>query len=262
VTRRLEEVKSNFSEKRPIIHTFYQATGVDTPIVQQELLDTWKNVWYDAGWEPVVLTLEDAMRHRHFEAFDKLFDQAEFKTNKYNRFCFYRWLAMATVEKGGWMSDYDTFPLHSFPEKDGLIFPNDGKFTVYQSFVPALLSGSHEEWDRMAKLLMDSYKNHRHEFWSDMRALIEIKETSGSFISQSAVQGIRALYDESFEYEDILSVFESDDKCQKTRRHRAIHFSHSDCSQVGFCHGNRGPAIQKWVTEWRSRCFYSEDLNS
>ena len=56
---------------------------------------------------------------------------------------------------GGWMSDHDTFPTN-FPINEGSDLPNEGKFVSFQSHVPALMSGTAEEWDRVSKLIIDA----------------------------------------------------------------------------------------------------------
>eukprot|EP00439_Symbiodinium_sp_Y106_P025954 s603_g3.t1 len=68
----------------------------------------------------------------------------------YDYHCYMRYLAMAEAG-GGWMSDYDVIPTWFPPDTD---LPNDGRFTSYQNHVPALLSGTQEEWYRMADTLL------------------------------------------------------------------------------------------------------------
>merc|ERR1712157_37359 len=103
-------------------------------------LDEWKKAWFNAGWEPVILGLDDAKNHPYFKKFEKAFDNAQYPIPMYDRMCFYRWLAMSE-NGGGWMSDYDTMPLNTNPS-ESLILPNGGQFTSFQKHVPALVVGS------------------------------------------------------------------------------------------------------------------------
>merc|ERR1719330_2322865 len=89
----------------------------------------------------------------------------------YNQFCYYRWLAMATVG-GGFMSDYDVFPLNTSPDDF-----KDGTFSIYEATqhdsnnggIPCLMSGSGAEWERMAfNVVQNGVEHLDQDFWSDM----------------------------------------------------------------------------------------------
>lgn len=76
---------------------------------------------------------------------------------EYNRMCFLRWLAMSHVG-GGWFADFDTVPLRP-PQKDDEALGHTEKFHLYHRFrVPSLVSGSRQEWERMAFLLLNTGK--------------------------------------------------------------------------------------------------------
>ena len=239
--------------KRPIIHTFFQpAYGkYDRLLVQVEV---WKNAWEDAGWEPVVLSLEDAQRHSYFNRFKKAFDNAKLKVDDYNRMCFYRWLAMA-ASGGGWMSDYDTMPLHSNPS-ESLTLPNNGKFTSYQMHVPALIVGNKNEWERMSKNMYEFYNKHDKQFYSDMLALRDIqKETKSCVFDNHEVISPGEVYREELRiFHTVRKPFSFDEVCPRLKRWRAIHFSHAGCSEVGFCKKGREVAVEKWIQAWRKEC--------
>ena len=78
----------------PTMYTFFEPANVEYDHLLIEL-ENWKNAWRDAGWKPFVLSLEDAQRHPDFDIFKDAFDNAVYQLAKYDRFCFYRWLAMA-----------------------------------------------------------------------------------------------------------------------------------------------------------------------
>lgn len=70
--RLLQEVR------RPVMYTFYNdILGVETPAgmtydAHDRLVRFWQQAWKRAGWEPRVLTLEDAMEHPRYEEFNNL----------------------------------------------------------------------------------------------------------------------------------------------------------------------------------------------
>jgi hypothetical protein len=79
------------------------------------------------------------------ETFDNFLQGLPF--NKVDKICFYRYLAMGMVG-GGWMSDFDTFPLNA-AKWDGtgnpMLLPNSGSLTIHEKTesggVPSLVSG-------------------------------------------------------------------------------------------------------------------------
>lgn len=242
--------------KIPKIHTFFTPAfdNVDKWLMEVE---QWKEAWQDAGWRPIVLTLEDAQRHPYFESFSTAFDAATFKISEYNRMCFYRWLAVA-ASGGGYLSDIDTLPLYSESLRS-LELPHGGKFTSFQSHIPSLLSGSVAEWNRMSRLLYDSYSEHSHEFWSDMLALQEVNDKSDACIFRRNVIGIHEPYLRMIERFNAggppINPTLLKNHCDKTTGKVAMHFSHYSCAQVDFCHGNREHAAGDWIREWKKQCF-------
>jgi hypothetical protein len=217
----------------------------------EELLEAWKEAWYDAGWEPLVLGLEEAKKHKNYERFIDAFNEADFEVRDYDRIYFLRWLAMAVVG-GGWMSDYDTFPVYSHPLRDGFVLPNGGNFTCYSRHVPNIVSGSLEEWERLSDLLYFSYKMHEDEFWSDLLALHELRDING-YIYQTDSISLEKVYLEDLKYGELMTPI-----CNEYLGLRAIHFSHSDCYSVGSCMYKRKMAYG-WIQAWKDKCSSSEE---
>ena len=179
-------------QERPVIYTFYQleqkpSGKLDKMKDHQMLIDAWSVAWTDSGWDPIVLTLEDAKQHPDFEYYNDLFIS---KTNEnfvgsYNYFFFMRWLAVAAQNQDAFMSEYDTFPL-SIEVEDGIDLPNKGAFTGYERFIPSLMSGSANEWSRMAKAVLDRGikkfdDNGPNVFYSDLLALRDALKESPVF---------------------------------------------------------------------------------
>lgn len=159
------------------------------------LLNAWSDAWSEAGWEPRVISLEDAMTHPEYENIDMILSQDHMPFGFYDKLCFMRWLAMAAVG-GGWMSDYDTFPLTKNPfAGDGENLPNDGRFTLYDKIqragaVPSLASGSKIEYERIMDLLLKNTLQYglKEKFWTDMYAFIDIATRDrGAYLIQSHV---------------------------------------------------------------------------
>ena len=151
---------------------------------------------------------------------------------------------------GGWMSDYDTFPLFSDPYQDGLVLPNDGALTSYTNHVPCLVSGSASEWNHLSQLMLFSYVQHVNEFWSDMLALKEIQKLiHGTIYTMNTLTTDDPYKDDSNSLrgsnETIMDPYDLKDRCHLTKGMRAIHFSHASCKRAGFCHEERGPAVSK-----------------
>mmetsp|Transcript_46999 Transcript_46999/g.142305 ORF Transcript_46999/g.142305 Transcript_46999/m.142305 type:complete len:486 (-) Transcript_46999:116-1573(-) len=292
--------------RRPKIHTFFERIDQETGMsdeANEALLSAWKSAWSDAGWDPIVLTMEDVRRHPDY---DEMIDILEsggkgFLFGPYDEMCFLRWIAMGAPPEyeegneedlwmseydlgdgGGWMSDYDVFPLAPVAEEgwpDSL--PNGGRLTVHEahwgtrkSVVPSLVSGTAEEWTRMAWRLIKNYEAHEHEeFWSDMFALDDI---GSSYFYHIVSEGGKSQSKDD-EEEEIIAPFEIQDSvleasdvlkgdrwkdrvdCKKTRRKRAVHFSHESfykdsVLRPGEGLSDRGPIALHWLEWWRERC--------
>lgn len=291
---------------RPVMHTFFsqlqpnphdsrQTTAGMTADAHTDMIRVWEESWQLAGWDTKVLTVEDAKQHPNYSFWDPTIQS--FKMSEYDKFCFYRWIAMAAVG-GGWMSgesysfvfthcqsssayvfackDYDTVPLHNFTYH-GLELPSNGSFTCYGVFVPALLSGNASEWQRLIHLMVDYADKHTPRSItpatgskandiatpSDMMSLLGLmKEDPNNFISRNEVIGS---YDTKAEW--------TKEFCQKTfpTTMRAIHFSHYFVHDVwipnhpGQTLDDRGAIAKSWIQDWLRACereHYNSDVIS
>jgi hypothetical protein len=243
---------------RPIMYTFYtyidnrKETGMSND-ANQRLIEAWKEEWNRHGCETQVLGVETAQRHSDFQRYNAMLDALEITT--YERYCFLRYLAMAVVS-GGWMCDYDTFPLHPH---DGVI-PNDGKLTVHEysknGGVPSLVSGSKEEFNRIAKILFENAVQHKREtHWSDMFALHDVYKASGGTLY------IRADPTNVVPGQVITKQTRADRICKRTTGKYAIHFSHY-AMEFGGIPGagpeQRAIIAQTFLAKWRSNCVDGE----
>lgn len=241
---------------KPVMHTFYAKIQGKHQTGMKEhddrlLLEAWKSAWEAAGWTTKILGVEDAMRYENFEALDGPI--SKHTNGDYNKFCFYRWMAMATVESGGFMADYDTFPLPSevaFGSVDQL--PNRGAFTVYdaapQGGIPSLMSGSNSEWSRMVNAITKRIRQPGYkELTIDMLELMylnrDIPEEHYT-INQKIVTGLIAV-DPHRSWNE---------KCLLYEDFYAVHFSHITIRQGK----NNGVFPQN--TEASDRCRLISEL--
>ena len=168
-----------------VMSTFYEASSRkddrEREDARQLTLSTWALHWQRAGWQTRVLGVADAKKSPFYKQLLVKFGQIPLGENpEYEKACYFRYLAMSETG-GGWMSDYDTLPLH-FPATGDLV--SNGTFTVLQGHIPALMSGSQDEWRRMSRLLVESAvmltrKTPMPTLVSDMHAMAGLVDKSG-----------------------------------------------------------------------------------
>ena len=205
----------------PMKNNGQKGTGM-TVEADEAMMELWKAHWRGIGWEPRILTIEDAQRHPRYEEFQQklelvpLWGKKRAGVNReYNMHCYTRWLAMAVVG-GGWMSDYDVLPIRP-------IHHPIGKFTAYSAGlegkgVPCLLSGTALEWERLAFAILHNGLAHKEaELWSDMMAFMDVKENGAPYDTNKTVVEAGPL---------MTGKPWTDYECQLLERFEAIHFSH------------------------------------
>lgn len=157
-------------EKTRVVHTYFDDIPQWTHTIRLEntrQLQEWRWAWEKAGWEPRVISSRDIDREKY--DVDSAIQGIPLGPSKeYDRACYLRYFAMASVG-GGWMSDYDLIPINLKPSA----IPNGGRFTVHEYAVPSLVSGSQQEWERMAYVLTETGRNMmgKTDLFSDMMAL-------------------------------------------------------------------------------------------
>jgi len=255
-SRRTASVTSD--DGRPIMHTFYE----NLPEGEDDLVVAWKEEWTLAGFETRVLNFEDAKRHPYFKQMEEvvkpMFGEG------YNAMCLYRWLAMA-ASGGGWMTDYDTFPTN-FPMDEGIILPNNGNLTSFESQIPSLMSGRADEWTRVAKLLVEAMPRTKENLKSDMHTFQRLKEEGTHGID---FRPLKLSMRRGFLYKNALSsdsLREVD--CDTMAGGVAIHFAHR-YTRESYIKGmfplhtvngynqalrSRGKAARVFMADWRDQC--------
>lgn len=98
------------------VFTYFQPI-VDNPIEQKSILSLWEQGWRSRGWNPVVLSLREAVSNGRYSDVVKNIERLPTVRNKLamrNRWL--RWLAIDSVG-GGLMSEYDVLPADFTPRK-------------------------------------------------------------------------------------------------------------------------------------------------
>jgi hypothetical protein len=106
------------------ITCFYQPLILNSKITEfskdsLELIKLWKKSWSDNGWNPIVVSLEDAKRHPRYNEIDlKDYSSNLYKHSingpDYLELCYSRWFAYACND--GFWSDYDVINYGFTPE--------------------------------------------------------------------------------------------------------------------------------------------------
>jgi hypothetical protein len=169
------------NREKPIMHTFFEPNGACCLMTLEghfKLLEAWEQAWQARGWDTKVLTKEDAVKYPEFEEVNKRLD--ELKVDDFNRRCFWRWMAMAMIENdhggGGWMSDYDTFPLGITAEQ-GLKLSKRPGFQSFNRHVPNIIHASAVAWKKVLNAMFKIMEEKNDFVFSDMMALKEaVKE--------------------------------------------------------------------------------------
>jgi len=249
---------SDPDNERPIMHTFYEKVKDG----ENDLLVAWKEEWTRAGFETRVLKLDDAKRHPYFKQMEKVVKPMFGK--EYNAMCLYRWLAMA-ASGGGWMCDYDTFPTN-FPMDEGTNLPYNGRFTSFEVQVPSLVSGTADEWTRVAKLLVEAMPKVKEKIKSDMHAFA-ILRTEGTH--KIYFLPARLNMKGGFPYKKAISSHSQREvDCNRMAIGRAVHFAHyytrqsynkgmfplHNVTSLDQALSRRGEAAKIFMADWREQC--------
>ena len=239
-----------------VMHTYYEPVLAWDAWNQQAndraLLHVWQEAWKSVGFTVRILTEADARAHPDYASFNATLSHVPLGTNaEYDRSCYLRHLAMAAAG-GGWLSDFDTMPLHLKPRKR---LPSNGKYTVYENFVPSLVSAKASEWHRMAWNLVQSGAKERSmgnpdALWSDMFALQELQGVRGNYISKYAVLGLDSRPGVGH------ALFSGGpDMCRVTTGMAAAHFSHYSFVASNQNALNRAAVIYESYNAWRAECL-------
>lgn len=282
-------------EPRPIIYTFYETIHRDNireeriRVVDQALLQVWKQAWTEAGWEPRILSLDNAQQHPQYQETTQALSKITLyggtgRNRDYNEYCFMRYLAMATVG-GGWMADYDTIPLSnkmpkpriiSYPgrsqQNDGIHKTDADHFTVHggDGGIPCLLSGRAEEYTRIVESMLEVMQSGvfpEVENWSDMVALqhlyhqqTQLNHYHYAFRLEMHVQGVRDL---------VRGNDQENWKCpgeyvnnvpKQSQQLWALHFSHFDTTSAGHRNPSRPQLVQDYRDYYKAHCM-TEDAS-
>jgi len=248
----LEDWKSQCEGNvRPIMHTFFYPVNSMEGATEDKVLELWKEEWGNAGFDTIILSLDDAKKHPDFEEVEKIMIPLYGKTG-YNALCFYRWLAMV-VSGGGWMSDYDTFPTN-FPINEGLDLPNGGDFISFQSYVPALMSGTAEEWNRVSKMVItaipriETLPGDERDIISDKNAFYVLHRENNLENHIDFVPFGRGVTD-GYLYDSPRQV-----NCEKMNIGRAVHMSPALAHSAVVYKESRAEGSRIFLNDWRSQC--------
>ena len=124
------------------VFTYYEGFDFNLRDDQQQMIEHWRRSWAKQGWNPVVLSVDDARRNPMFREFDEACRLLPTVNRiEYELACYRRWMAVATAG-GGFMSDYDVVNYGfkpSPPEADLVIYETN---TEHGTVIPSVVGGT------------------------------------------------------------------------------------------------------------------------
>ena len=134
-----------YTNDRCIVYSYFEDQGMG----HGETVETWKNIWARAGWKPVVLSEKHAALHKDYQVMrDRFLTWPTTNPAGYELACYLRYLAVSVVG-GGYMTDYDTINVNVPPPPGCGYLPNEGRLTAHDDTVPAMVTGTEEEFERV-----------------------------------------------------------------------------------------------------------------
>ena len=199
------------NESRPNVFAFYVKRQRNLEENDDSLIKSWRQSWQLAGYNPRVLTVEDAAQHSQFGQYSGAIDAILATSSVHKpgelKSCYLRYLAMNVVG-GGMMVDLDTHPKNLAMEANVTI---PDKLTSYCNFdtpdpkdnwvkqvetqngLPCAVVASSAEWLRVGKLMGWVAKLHMDQrVWTDAHALQFLANYDEvNFVKQEVAQSWR-----------------------------------------------------------------------
>ena len=174
--------KSRYYQSKMKIYTYYENINFKQ---QDELVKLWEQGWARNGFDPVVLSLDDAKKSPYYGEFaDQIHSVVSEVTGKplsrYGMSCYLRWLAYSTqADTDSFLvSDYDVMNRRFAPVQ--LIEPMD-KIAFMDRWCPCLAYGTKEQFLAFCKEIIACTKEH-------------IEEIKASYVAQKD----RCYHDQNF----------------------------------------------------------------
>lgn len=148
---------------------------------EEALIKLWETSWSQHGYNPIVLSLEDAKKHPQFEEFNQKMEKLPTVNGyAYEGACYHRWLAVQHYlnehNEAGMMSDYDVMayskieilkseltifslvgqPYNDYEGEERLTqTPNSPKDAIFAWVVPCLVFGSSDGFQKVIDRFME-----------------------------------------------------------------------------------------------------------
>lgn len=208
--RNMNDPGPGFYAAKPKVYTYFAPVeSQEGQKEQRKLIELWEQSWQAHGWFTHVLTEEDARKHWGFERYYSVF--SNFPTvnpQGYDLACWLRWVAMATLEVGGIITDYDVINF-------GL-----AAMQLVRTFVPV----------KFPTILCDNnpvpcaVSGHPEQYAEAIEAFLDCKP--GIENGQPHLSDMLAVQQFGFPAVDICKEY----RAEGWRQARLIHFSHAACA--------------------------------
>lgn len=124
------------------VFTYYEPINDKLFKDYEHILQVWQQSWSRNGWTPIVIGESQFRLHQEAALYDDLVSQLPTTNPKeYDRACFRRWLAMATL--GGVMTDADVVNRSFSP---GCLLYQSNLMIMGEHQVPCVVHGSRQQY--------------------------------------------------------------------------------------------------------------------